>query len=326
MYVGGRFSAAGGQARVGVAALDASTGLATGWNTTIAGTQTGVQGLAVFGSKLYVAGDFTMLGGQPRAYLAALDTTLGQATSWNPAADAQVLALTTDGTAIYAGGSFRHLGGRSVSGLAKILPDPQAPPQVQVLSPNGGQSLLLGGTYTVNWDASAEAPGVESVDLFLSRSGPAGPWELIAAGAPNQGSYQWQASGSSESSNCFLRVDARDYAGNVTSDLSDAAFSLSSGALGVGSHPGVAQFAIGTVVPNPAKTSVRLEYSLPRPGDASLTLLDIQGRTMRVLANGTQAAGSHSVAFDSADLHAGLYFLQLRSGGRECSCRLAIVH
>jgi len=195
-----------------------------------------------------------------------------------------------------------------------------------MLFPNGGETLLLGGRYTVSWDASATSPGVESVDLYLSRSGPGGPWELIAAGAPNRGTYEWKVTGSSQSNNCYLRADARDYAGDLSSDVSDAAFSIISGALAVGPGSGVTRLAIGAVAPNPARMVVRIEYALPHSGVAALTLADVQGRVARVLLSGTQTGGSHTFSLATFGLRPGLYFLRLQSGGEERTRRLVILN
>ena len=75
VYAGGQFSAVGGQTRDGIAALDASTGLATAWNPDASanGWRGSLKALAVSGSRVYAGGSFTSIGGQPRAHIAALD-------------------------------------------------------------------------------------------------------------------------------------------------------------------------------------------------------------------------------------------------------------
>ena len=325
VYAGGRFSIAGGQPRTGIAALDASTGLATSWNPGTAGTQLGVSAIAAIGSAVYAGGTFTTMGGKPRRYLAALDATTGLATSWDPAADGPVYSLAASGPTLFAGGGVQSIGGRAVSGLARILPTPTSPPQIGVLEPNGGECVINNTICQVRWSALASTPGVESVDLYLSRSGPGGPWRLIAAGAPNSGVYAWSVDGSIEAGNCYLRADARDYAGTVSSDVSDAAFTLTSGALGANPQAGVAAFTLGPVRPNPVRGAARLEYALLRPGPMWLTLIDVQGREVRVLAEREQGAGRHTASLDTGELRPGLYFVRLRSGEAERSRRIVVV-
>ena len=92
IYVGGNFSTIGGQARSGLAALDAVTGAAKDWQPK-AGRS--VYALAVSGAMVAVGTSFQMVGGQSRNRLAALDAATGALTPWNPSADNTVLCLGT---------------------------------------------------------------------------------------------------------------------------------------------------------------------------------------------------------------------------------------
>jgi C1A family cysteine protease len=53
--------------------------------------------------------------------------------------------------------------------------------------------------------------------------------------------------------------------------------------------------------PNPFNPLTNLRYALPRAGDVAVTIHDLQGRLVRVLVRGTQAAGEHQVAWDGRD-------------------------
>ena len=125
VYVGGSFSQMGGQPREGLAALDASTGTATAWNPRLGSWHEfypRVMAIAISGPVLYAGGDFASVGGQPRICLAAVDTTTGAASDWDPGADGYVWALTAGGNVVYAGGGFTRLGGLPCSGLAGFSP------------------------------------------------------------------------------------------------------------------------------------------------------------------------------------------------------------
>ncbi len=164
IYVGGAFFTIGGETRSGIAELDATTGLATDWNSDISGyvydlaltedviyvvgnigVQTDEQdiygiialdattGLAVdwnpdpefagweweweiFGveisnNTLYVVGAFNSIGGELRNGLAAIDTTTGLATDWNPDADGWVDSIFLTDSTLYVGGNFSSIGG-----------------------------------------------------------------------------------------------------------------------------------------------------------------------------------------------------------------------
>ena len=76
VYAAGNYQGIGGQVRRSLAALDATTGLATAWNPGASVTYQ-VMSLAVSGSVVYASGNFATIGGQSRSNLAALDATTG---------------------------------------------------------------------------------------------------------------------------------------------------------------------------------------------------------------------------------------------------------
>jgi hypothetical protein len=153
VYAGGYFTSIGGQARNNIAALDAVTGHATGWNPD---ANSGVNALIVDGPTVYTGGSFTSVGGQPRNYIAAVDAVTGAATGWNPGVSTPggtVQALALSGTTIYAGGHFLDLGGqpRRYIGAIDVTTgsatawDPRANGTVHALSASG--SIVMAAGY-----------------------------------------------------------------------------------------------------------------------------------------------------------------------------------
>jgi hypothetical protein len=100
-------------------------------------------------------------------------------------------------------------------------------PAVAVVSPNGGNSLLIGASTNLDWTASDDVT-LTTVDLELSRNGVDGPWETIASDLPNSGSYVWTVTGPT-TLDARLRVRARDNSDNFAEDLSDASFAITDG-------------------------------------------------------------------------------------------------
>src|SRR5216684_6714304 len=117
IYVGGFFASVGGQSRNNIAALDASSGLATDWSPN---ANQWVQSLAVSGDTVYAGGYFTSVGGQPRNRLAALDASSGLATGWNPNPSYVVTSLVVSGDTVYVGGGFNFIGGQPRIGVAAL--------------------------------------------------------------------------------------------------------------------------------------------------------------------------------------------------------------
>jgi hypothetical protein len=60
-----------------------------------------VKALAVSGSAVYVGGDFSLIGGQKRNYIAAVDVMTGAPTAWDPNVNSWVKALAVSGSTIY---------------------------------------------------------------------------------------------------------------------------------------------------------------------------------------------------------------------------------
>ena len=79
-----------------------------------------VRALAIEGHTLYVAGDFTRLGGHRRRHVAAIDLRNGRVTAWRPNPDGRVRALAFAGRSVYLGGDFRRVGGRRRTNLAAV--------------------------------------------------------------------------------------------------------------------------------------------------------------------------------------------------------------
>lgn len=68
--------------------------------------------------------------------------------------------------------------------------------------------------------------------------------------------------------------------------------------------------------PNPFTSVSSVEYSIPGEGYATLSLHDMLGRTVSVLASGNQEHGTHIARIDAAQLGLtpGMYILRLRQG------------
>jgi hypothetical protein len=81
-----------------------------------------VQAILPVRNLLYVGGNFSNIGGKPRACLAALDAATGIATDWSPAPDREVTALTWGDSVLYVGGHFTFIGGQPRTLIAALDP------------------------------------------------------------------------------------------------------------------------------------------------------------------------------------------------------------
>lgn len=76
--------------------------------------------------------------------------------------------------------------------------------------------------------------------------------------------------------------------------------------------------------PDPFARRTTIAYTLPVAADVDLAVFDLLGRRVAVLAEGVQAAGTHTHAFDADRLASGLYFVRLRAGGVQFVERMTV--
>ncbi|MCK4999861.1 MAG: hypothetical protein KAS23_10005 [Anaerohalosphaera sp.] len=92
-------------------------------------------------------------------------------------------------------------------------------PELLLTSPNGGETLSVGSTHTIQWDTTGS---IDNVKLEYSTNN-AETWTTIIGSTPNTGSYQWLVP-SVDSDNCLVRVT--DAADSEINDQSDAVFTI----------------------------------------------------------------------------------------------------
>ncbi|TMQ71523.1 MAG: pyrroloquinoline quinone biosynthesis protein, partial [Candidatus Eisenbacteria bacterium] len=113
-------------------------------------------------STLYVGGYFTIIGGQQRNSLAALDKTTANATAWDPNPNfslggAVVHALAISGSTVFVGGEMDMMNGVNRNHLAAIdlttgkatSWDPNALDGAVNALVLSGSTLYAGGVFTV---------------------------------------------------------------------------------------------------------------------------------------------------------------------------------
>lgn len=198
-----------------------------------------------------------------------------------------------------------------------------APPAVHVLAPVGGTVATIDEQTSLAWNAFDNA-AVVRVDLYLSRTGAGGAFDSIATAVPNTGSYDWLVTGPA-TVDAFLKVVARDSAGNVGADVSDSSFVIRATA-GVGDRP-VADFELAPMQPNPLRGVGSIGFALPSASHVRLSVIDVQGREVAVLAEGVYGAGRHQARWEGATsgrVGPGLYFVRLSVAGRSLVRRAVV--
>jgi hypothetical protein len=77
--------------------------------------------------------------------------------------------------------------------------------------------------------------------------------------------------------------------------------------------------------PNPFNPQTNIRFALPETGKVRLMVVDLLGRTIATLVDGTLQAGSHEVVFDAQNLPSGTYLYQLEASGVRMTRLLSLV-
>ena len=72
-------------------------------------------------------------------------------------------------------------------------------------------------------------------------------------------------------------------------------------------------FELGDIYPNPFNPATTISFNVSDNIDLNLTIYDINGREISVLAHGNYAPGKYSVNWNASALGSGIYFARLSS-------------
>jgi hypothetical protein len=127
--------------------------------------------------------------------------------------------LTVANTNLVSAVSLAEIAGH----LTPVIGADTTPPFVQLLWPNGGQTLTANRVTNVTWSAS-DPSGIAAVHLFVSLDNGAS-YQPIARNLPNSGAFAWVPA-DRPTAQARLKVVATDTFGNTTNDVSDAVFAI----------------------------------------------------------------------------------------------------
>jgi hypothetical protein len=195
LFVAGEFGGMAGGLRSMIAVVDCKTAQLRPFDARAHGLYVNqylptpqIRAMALNGDTLYVAGNFTDIGGQVRSSIAALNIATGDALAWAPDTLAPryqgfppplVVTLAVGGGAVYLGGWFETVGGVSHPGVAALTRDsahamawdPKPDAVVDALALKG-DAVYLGGDLSFVGEWSHRA-GLAAIDVT---TGAVKPW------------------------------------------------------------------------------------------------------------------------------------------------------
>ncbi len=86
-----------------------------------------------------------------------------------------------------------------------------------------------------------------------------------------------------------------------------------------------AEFGVMSVYPNPFNPETVARFELRDASQIRLTIYDIAGREVAVLADGWHPAGTHQVVWDASAMASGVYFARLQAGANSRTAKLLLM-
>jgi len=203
------------------------------------------------------------------------------------------------------------------------------PPTVEVIRPDGSETINSGSYYGIAWTATDEGSGLGLSPITLRFSTNEGSsWSLIAGGLANTGAYSWLVPlVATDLTACRIKVEAPDLAGNLGSDQSNTNFTV----LAVPTEKPLS--SVLRTSPGAAAT-LYLNFQSPTAGEADVVIEEFTGETSRIIFTGRVAVtkGMNSYSADlisritGRPIERGIYTLRLfyPSTGRKVDTKIVV--
>ena len=204
----------------------------------------------------------------------------------------------------------------------KLFRDKVVPNSVNanLLYPKGSECWHNNSVRFINWASAVPANHASKAKIEYSTAGTSGPWTVIAAAAPNNGTYQWNVPASVSSSACHIRVTVTD---NVSSATAVAMNSIPFNIGCSGSTTGVGETEVlqsVSVFPNPSSgVFICTGIEMPTLGNAELRVQDLLGRNVSF-----GISGIDELHLDMQNNPNGVYFMDIRSSGSARTVKLIL--
>ncbi|MEO7234723.1 MAG: cell surface protein, partial [Lapillicoccus sp.] len=161
------------------------------------------------GSRLYVAGQFTQVAGQPRNRVAAFSTATGQLLStWAPDVNGKVNSVVATSSTVYLGGEFTSVNGAGRTKVAAVsAANGSTLPFNAVLAGGYGvrsvvvspdaSKVVIGGSFTSTNGSTNPGRGMAALDASTGASLPWAVNSLIRDAGTNAAMYSLASDGDS---------------------------------------------------------------------------------------------------------------------------------
>lgn len=192
----------------------------------------------------------------------------------------------------------------------------------RVVTPNGGEFMYSESVREIRWlTAVPPARGQALVDIDLSTAGASGPWNSVAQGIPDNGTYQWPVP-LAQSSSCRIRITVYTSADTVEAISSDDFTIQYQLGMEEGREPAV-PFTL-RLHPNPSATFPAISLGGLSEGAVEFMVFEVTGRLVLRQQLNSGDAGS-LVLNGGRRLPSGVYLVTAVQGDAAATARMVIL-
>ena len=175
-------------------------------------------------------------------------------------------------------------------------------------SPGEEEGSTPNSGLTYNLRVGTEPGGNDIVSGLALEDGT----RLVARSGNMGGSATFELHGLEPNTTYYWSVQAIDNIFNGSEFAEEQSFS-STGTSTETSEELPKEIMLSQNYPNPFNPTTQIDFALPSESHIQISVYDITGRRVAVLANGSYAAGHHQVSFNGAQLASGLYLYRLQT-------------
>lgn len=195
-----------------------------------------------------------------------------------------------------------------------------------LVNPIGGEVIKANSVYIIRWKDYA-FNGIVQI-LFSSDNG--ATWTAFAENQNASGENEWNVP-NIISDKCLIKI--RDTKDGQPWDMSKSTFKIvaSTGSSGHAASDAMSlsalpsEFSLMPNFPNPFNPQTSITYGVPEAGNITLTVYDMRGRQVAVLAQGYSEAGWQQATWNAAEFPSGVYTAVLQSGSSRAMQRMTLV-
>lgn len=182
---------------------------------------------------------------------------------------------------------------------------------------------------TANPPADGQLTPVGPSGITVNTTTPNVDIDIYSTGVGVNTAYLVATTGTSANSGFYtlnLTTGAATLVGTIGNGITVRDIAIASAA-GVATATRAQELATGfTLYPNPVVAGeATVAFTLPRSGQAILTITDALGRTVEQVPSGTLTAGTHALRWQAGTRTAGLYFVRLSLDGQPAGTQRVVV-